>query len=151
VESIVSETTLPKAAKLAARKVTVVCFNEPAATEMAAEVGSGDPLVVTTYWEVLSRIPSDAEMFIHVDFGGNRINGDHKPVGGKYPMQFWVPGDIIRDVHTMAVSRADKSGDYTVCGCFFRGDDRLKVSPKANDNRFNLGKVAINKRAPKKP
>ena len=150
-ESIFSKTTLPKAAKLATKKVTVDGKLRLYATEMAAEVGSGDPLVVTTYWEVLSRIPSDAEMFIHVDFGGNRINGDHKPVGGKYPMQYWVPGDIIRDVHTMPVSRADKSGDYTVWGGFFRGDDRLKVSPKANDDRVNFGKVAINKRASKQP
>ena len=106
---------------------------------------------MTTYWEVLSRIPSDAEMFIHVDFGGNRINGDHKPVGGKYPMQYWVPGDIIRDVHSMPVSRADKSGDYTVWGGFFRGDDRLKVSPRVGDDRVNFGRVAINKRASKQP
>jgi hypothetical protein len=134
-ESIFSKTTLPKTATLATKKVTVDGKLRLYATEIPAAVGSGDPLVVTTYWEVLSRIPSDAEMFIHVDFGGNRINGDHKPVGGKYPMQYWVPGDIIRDVHTMPVSRADKSGDYTVWGGFFRGDDRLKVSPKANDKR----------------
>ena len=148
-ESIFSKTSLPKAAKLATKKVTVDGRLRLYATEIPAQVGSGDPLVVTTYWEVLSRIPSDAEMFIHVDFGGNRINGDHKPVGGKYPMQYWVPGDIIRDVHTMPVSRADKAGDYTVWGGFFRGDDRLKVTPKANDDRVNFGKVAINKRAPK--
>lgn len=150
-ESIFSKTTLPTSAKLATKKVTVDGKLRLYATEIPAEVGSGDPLVVTTYWEVLSRIPSDAEMFIHVDFGGNRINGDHKPVGGKYPMQYWVPGDIIRDVHSMAVSRADKSGDYTVWGGFFRGDDRLKVSPKVGDDRVNFGRVAINKRASKQP
>ena len=146
-ESIFTKATLPTAAKLMTKRVTVDGKLRLYATEMPSEVHASDPLVVTTYWEVLSRIPSDAEMFIHVDFGGNRINGDHKPVGGKYPMQYWVPGDIIRDVHTMPVSRADKAGDYTVWGGFFRGDDRLKVSPKVNDDRMNFGKVAINKRA----
>lgn len=106
------------------------------------ELDSGD-LVVAAYWEVLDRPTSNFEVFIHGDFGGNRLNGDHDPVNGLFPMRWWVPGEVVRDEFVIDVSSADKAGEYTMWYGFFRGDDRLEVSPARGDNRINLGTVVV--------
>lgn len=104
----------------------------------------GKWLEVTTYWRVLDRPRHAYKSFIHVDFGGNRLNGDHDLVEGSFPMNRWVRGDIVRDVYQIKVSRADRAGEYTVYYGFFRGDDRLRVTePTIRDNRIDLGRIAL--------
>ena len=113
------------------------------ASEITPENLDSGPFVVTTYWEVLERVSGNYEMFIHVDQGGNRINGDHDPVNGQYSMRYWVPGEIVRDQFEMDVSHADKQGNYTVWLGFFRGDNRLEISPEQSDNRINVGQLSV--------
>ncbi len=104
--------------------------------------GSGE-VAIEGYFRVLSTPPSGYESFIHVDFGANRINGDHDLVEGRFPMNYWIPGEIVRDRYMIEVSRADRSGDYTVWYGFFRGDDRLVLDPPVGDNRMNFGTLTV--------
>jgi 4-amino-4-deoxy-L-arabinose transferase-like glycosyltransferase len=149
--SIFTKESIPATAKRVDRRVVVDGKLRLVAVELPTQVQAGEQLTVVTYWEVLSKLSTDPQMFIHVDFGGNRINGDHDLVSGKYPPRFWVQGDVVRDEHSMPVSRADKAGQYTVWGGLFRGDDRMTVSPKSGDNRIELGKVWLNRKPPASP
>ncbi len=110
--------------------------------EMIDAIDSGE-FTVTTYWEVIERPAANYEMFIHVDLGGNRLNGDHDPVHGYYPMRNWVPGEIVRDQFDIDVSRADPSGTYHVYLGFFRGDDRLEVVGSASQNRVLVDTIEV--------
>jgi len=105
-------------------------------------IDSGD-VIVDTYWHVLEQPRSGWEAFIHVDFGGNRINGDHDPVEGRFAMNHWIPGEIVRDRYVIDVSSVDKAGTYTVFYGFFRGDDRLELEPSDPEDRMNLGTLVV--------
>ncbi len=136
--------TIPETARRIERRITMDNKLRLVATEISpAEVSSGE-VTISTYWEVLSRVTGTWEMFVHVDIDGNRINGDHDPVGGHFAMRHWVPGEIVRDQYTLKVSRlGDRAGDYTVWVGFFRGDDRMRVRPADSDNRVNVGTLTV--------
>jgi 4-amino-4-deoxy-L-arabinose transferase-like glycosyltransferase len=107
-----------------------------------AEIDRGQ-VTIDSYWRVLETPRAGYKAFIHVDFRGNRINGDHELVGGRFPMQYWLPGEIVRDSYQIEVGRADRAGTYRVLFGFFRGDDRLSVEPDIGDNRIPLGDLEV--------
>lgn len=142
-EHVFAPDALPPEAEEPAEVVTVDGKLRLVAVELQPrEIDSGD-LTVAAYWEVLERPSSNYEVFIHVDRGGNRLNGDHDTVGGHYPMRYWVPGEVVRDSFVIDVSRADAAGVYIAWYGFFRGDDRLVVDPPRSDNRVNLGEIRV--------
>jgi 4-amino-4-deoxy-L-arabinose transferase-like glycosyltransferase len=134
---------LPEDAQAPAEEVTVDGKLRLVAVDLSPRVIDSGDLTVAAYWEVLERPTANHEIFIHVDKGGNRLNGDHDPVGGHYPMRYWVPGEVVRDSFVIDVSRADSAGIYTAFYGFFRGDDRLVVDPPRGDNRVNLGQIEV--------
>ncbi len=141
--NVFTEETLPEGVERPGTEVLVEDKLRLAAFSVEPRsIDSGD-LAVTAYWEVLERPTSNHEIFIHVDFGGNRLNGDHDPVEGHYPMRYWVPGEIVRDRHVLEVSRADRAGTYTVFYGFFRGDNRLSIEPSESEQRLRLGVVEV--------
>ena len=106
----------------------------------------GDTMEFTMYFKVKRRISSAQEIFMHIDLAGNRIHGDHDPVGGQYPTNYWLPGDIIKDVHEIEVERFSTPGLYTIWMGFYRGDDRMEVRPEeAHDgqDRLEMGTIEI--------
>lgn len=147
-QSVIAETvftpeTLPERFVAPDSEITVDGKLRLAGIGLPDEPIDSGPFDVTACWEVLERPTSNYEAFIHVDYRGNRLNGDHDPVHGYYPMRYWVPGEIVCDTHTMEVSRADRAGDYTVYYGFFRGDSRLDVEGGASENRVPLGTLTV--------
>ncbi|HEU5217316.1 MAG TPA: hypothetical protein VFU23_01585, partial [Gemmatimonadales bacterium] len=60
----------------------------------------GDQVKMTLYFRVLDTIPDDWVVFVHVeDVDGklDRINVDHRPMGGNYPTTQWKKGEMVRD------------------------------------------------------
>lgn len=111
-------------------------------TVSPTQLRSGD-VEIAAFWRVRETPRGSYKAFIHIDYGGNRINGDHDLVGGRFPMNLWVAGDIVRDAYTVRVSRADRAGTYRIFYGFFRGDDRLTVVPASRDNRVDLGTLEV--------
>jgi hypothetical protein len=96
------------------------------------------------YWKVRRRLSSDWETFIHIDGQGQRHNGDHQTLGGRYPMRFWLPGDIIRDTHEFALEPNFAPGDYDVYFGLFLDTRRLEVQHGTHDdNRVFGGKIRV--------
>ena len=110
------------------------------------EVRAGGKLKITLYFEVLSRLPSGYKLFLHFDKPASRFHGDHEPLGGKYPTQYWLPGDYITDPHEIELPLLTTgAGVYTIYGGFWLGSKRLKVVEGPNDgvNRVKIGRVRV--------
>src|SRR5690606_22194095 len=87
----------------------------------------GEEMVITYYFKVHKRVPSSQKIFLHVDYPGNRINGDHYPNDGDFPTNYWLPGDIVKDVHPLKIDAYSSPGVYTLNMGFFLGSRRMSV------------------------
>jgi len=108
-------------------------------------VGAGQRFEVTWYWRVLDKAPSGYEVFVHVDGHGLRLNGDHVPVGGRYPTKLWEKGDVIVDTQELMVPANYRIGDYVMHVGLFSGSKRLEVKsgPNDGDNRVQAGTLPV--------
>jgi len=69
---------------------------------------------VTLYWEAVHPPEDDYVVFVHLlDATGQLVAGhDGPPMGGQYPTGAWLPGDVIPDVHPIALNPVVPSGMY---------------------------------------
>lgn len=121
-------------------------LNKPLDDEGIATYKWGDTLTITTYFRVLSKVSGDQKIFVHIDYPGNRILGDHDPVNGEFPTSQWLPGDIIKDEYSIPIERYSSVGTYTMNFGFFRSNNRMKVEPRAahdGQNRVPMGQIRI--------
>jgi 4-amino-4-deoxy-L-arabinose transferase-like glycosyltransferase len=108
-------------------------------------VSPGRTYHMKTYYRVLAPVTSEWEGFIHIDGYHRRHNGDHKPMGGKYPMSLWLAGDLLVDDHEFKLEPNFTPGTYEIYFGLFVGDTRLKVKsgPNDGDNRVNGGPLRV--------
>ena len=80
-----------------------------------------------------------------MDGEGLRLNGDHEPVDGKYPVRMWDEGDIVVDTQVLKIPANYRSGDYALLVGFYSGETRLKIVEGQNegDNRGRAGTLTI--------
>ncbi len=110
------------------------------------EYGWGDVAELSTYFRVLEPLSTDQEIFLHVDYPGSRIHGDHEPVSGDYPTSDWVPGDIVKDVHRLEIEPYSSTGTYTMYFGFYRSGRRMQVDPDSahdGENRVPMGEIEV--------
>jgi hypothetical protein len=104
---------------------------------------------ITLYFHVKDKLPAGYKVFIHFDGPGNRFNGDHVPADGRFPTQFWSPGDYISDRFVVPVPlMTTPAGTYTIWAGFFLGDNRLKLESGSaaepnGTNRVPLGTMIV--------
>ena len=108
-------------------------------------VGPGSTFSITWYLRVEAPVPGGYRPFVHIDGPGQRINGDHDPVEGRYPMRLWEAGDIIADRHEMRVPANYRRGDLTIYMGYYSGDSRLEIleGPEDDVNRARVGNLQI--------
>ena len=98
------------------------------------------------YFRSLARVPGNQQLFVHIDTRGNRLHGDHYPLGGDLPTNYWVPGDVIEDTHTIPVDNYTARGRYTINFGFYMGKKRMDAAPdKAHGgrNRVTIGELQV--------
>ncbi|MFO0628761.1 MAG: hypothetical protein U0325_24515 [Polyangiales bacterium] len=105
----------------------------------------GGSFKITFNFHVLRESPRNWQIFIHTDGQGPRLNGDHEPVGGKYPVRYWLPGDYIRDQYTISIPATYRAGIYTVYMGFFEGGDRMRLDGGNHDrdNRVVVARINV--------
>ncbi|MEM6959435.1 MAG: hypothetical protein AAF645_27375, partial [Myxococcota bacterium] len=103
--------------------------------------GAGQDFTIVWYWRALSRTPGSYKIFLHVDGAGNRLNGDHDPVDGRYPVRLWDQGDVVVDRQELTVPANYRPGQYTIWLGFFSGSTRLEVKEVANGSKDNVNRV----------
>jgi hypothetical protein len=111
----------------------------------ADSVGLGQSFHVVWVWRAKQSGIGAYQVFLHVDSGDQRINGDHDPVDGKYPVRLWDEGDIIIDRQEVSVPATSPAGMYSLFVGLFRGDSRLKVTsgPHDDQDRVRAGMVRV--------
>ncbi len=110
----------------------------------AASVLPGTPYRFIIYWRVLSRLRGEWQTFVHLDGLQRRFNADHEPLGGRYPMSAWRPGDILVDATELLLEPNFSPGHYRVHLGLYRGDARLEVTEgPAVDNRIAAGTLRV--------
>lgn len=105
----------------------------------------GGSFKITFNFHVLRESARNWQIFIHTDGQGPRINGDHEPVGGKYPVRYWLPGDYVRDQYTISIPSTYRAGIYTVYMGFFEGNDRMRLDGGNHDrdNRVVVARINV--------
>jgi hypothetical protein len=108
------------------------------------ELGAGEEFTITYHFRCLARPPA-YKMFVHIDGAGARLNGDHDPIDGRYPLRFWAPGDYILDRQTLRIPAHFRPGDYTIFLGFFEGERRMQVvrGPVDDVNRVKGGTLRV--------
>jgi hypothetical protein len=108
-------------------------------------VVAGKKFHLRTYFKVLMPIASEWEMFVHIDGGRKRHNGDHKLAEGKYPMSLWLKDDVIMDDYEFTLEPNFGPGNYSLYLGLFSGETRMKVQSGSadSDNRINGGVLRV--------
>lgn len=108
-------------------------------------VGPGQAFTVTWYWRAVTAVPGGYQPFLHVDGYGQRLNGDHEPVDGHYPIRMWSEGDVVVDRQELRVPGNYPPGDYTFYIGLYAGENRLEVvsGPKDDANRVMAGRLRV--------
>ncbi len=76
---------------------------------------------VSLCWESLQPLPADYTVFVHLldASGALASTGDGPPVQGAFPTSMWRPGDVILDVHRLALADGDaEAGRRIVVGLY---------------------------------
>ncbi len=114
--------------------------------DLPDELSRGQSFKITLYYKVIAPLGGAYKVFLHFDGPGTRFNGDHIPLEGRFPTNYWVPGFYIIDEHRMEPDRATSPiGNYQIFGGLFMGERRLKIAsgPSDGDNRARLGGVRV--------
>lgn len=70
------------------------------AVSQPAQLLPGEQVKITLFFKVLKEIPDDYVVFVHLEDADNRVermNIDHRPVGGNYPTTQWKKGETVKD------------------------------------------------------
>ncbi len=74
------------------------------------------PVTAALTWQSLRPVPYDATTFIHLKGADGSIlmQVDRQPLDGRFPTSFWVPGQIISDVVSLASIPETYTGPLTL-------------------------------------
>jgi hypothetical protein len=106
----------------------------------------GGTFRITYHFRVLREIVGSHQIFVHLDGPCPRINGDHAPVGDRYPVRYWLTGDVIHDEQRLTIPSYCRGGRYFVYIGFFQGDDRMRVTGGDHDRENRVVAARINVR-----
>ncbi|MEI8257310.1 MAG: hypothetical protein WCJ30_16675, partial [Deltaproteobacteria bacterium] len=112
--------------------------NAPGARPEVPVVPVGGAFTITYHFHSLREVPGNYQMFIHLDGQCPRVNGDHDPAEGKYPVRYWLPGDYVHDVHSLRIPGYCRPGRYQVFMGFFQGDNRMHVNGGDHDRENRI-------------
>jgi hypothetical protein len=113
----------------------------------------GKTLKLTHYWKAVASPGEGWRVFTHVEGPNHQgfINADHGPVGGKYAVSQWKPGQIIRDEHSVTLPPNWSHETVLVYVGLWRGPTRLVVKSGPNDGSNRVLAATIPVKLPAKP
>jgi 4-amino-4-deoxy-L-arabinose transferase-like glycosyltransferase len=105
-------------------------------------------LPVTLTFRVRQRPPAGYGIFMHLEDASGITNGDHQPVEGTFPTAFWLPGEFIRDEHTIDLPLAlTSAGSYRLLVGMWPGGNRARLPVTSGEtdgnDRVPLGMVTV--------
>jgi 4-amino-4-deoxy-L-arabinose transferase-like glycosyltransferase len=81
---------------------------------LAETVAQGGTLTLTLYWRALDEMDESYTVFTHLVAPDGSMTGqrDNPPVGGTYPTNLWLAGEVVADVYEIAVSADAAPGEH---------------------------------------
>jgi 4-amino-4-deoxy-L-arabinose transferase-like glycosyltransferase len=82
----------------------------------AESAASGDVLTLTLYWRALTEMDESYTVFTHLVAPDGAMAGqrDNLPVGGSYPTDLWVTGEVVADVYEIPVAADAVPGEHVL-------------------------------------
>lgn len=105
----------------------------------------GTALTVTLYWRGDRSIVASYKVSLQLLARGPRIvvQDDAVPVGWTYPTSVWIPGEVIRDEHSLSIP-AEASGDCTLIVALYDERTGRRLLPEGgSDDFWVLSSIAI--------
>lgn len=104
---------------------------------------TGPALSVTIYWQSVSAVSENYDVFIHVvDEKGQIVaQADQKPVASLAPTHRWQPGDIVRDPYKIDLPPDLPAGTYRLYTGLYLKDTGLRLpatGPNAGEHGILL-------------
>jgi len=80
----------------------------------AAVVAPGDTLTLILYWRALAEMDEPYTVFTHLLAPDGSMTGqwDSHPVGGAYPTDLWLAGEVVTDVREIPVRAGAAAGAH---------------------------------------
>jgi 4-amino-4-deoxy-L-arabinose transferase-like glycosyltransferase len=106
-------------------------------------------MVVTFYWQAVAPVDKDYTVFVHlVDEAGQiKSQADGPPLEGRSPTSSWKPGEVMKDVHTLALGPEVPPGNYRLLVGFYAPEDGLRLpvtaGPTAGEDRVLVTQVTV--------
>jgi len=117
-----------------------------------AEAEPGKDIRLTQYWKLVASPGDGWRLFTHLEGPNHQgfVNADHGPVGGKYPVSQWKPGEIIRDQHTVTLPSNWPAESVQVYVGAWRGQTRMppKSGPNDGNGRVLAATIPVKRQAP---
>jgi 4-amino-4-deoxy-L-arabinose transferase-like glycosyltransferase len=106
--------------------------------DLSAEtVKRGDRLTLTLYWQALDEMDESYTVFTHLVASDGSMIGqrDNPPVGGTYPTNLWLTGEIVADSYEIAIPADTAPGEHRLeVGMYIaETGDRLPVLGSFDD------------------
>jgi len=120
-----------------------------------ATIEPGKDVKVTHYWKVVAAPGDGWRIFTHLNgpTGQPFINADHPPVRGKYPVNQWKVGQIIRDEHNIRLPANWPHQQLMIYTGLWRsaGNARMpiKAGPHDNEGRVLAATIPVHSNSPK--
>jgi hypothetical protein len=89
-------------------QITLLSFAAP------DTVSPGAGFDITLYWEAQRSSDEDYVVFVHLlDAGGQLVaSHDGPPMDGRFPTTAWIAGEIVPDIHRLAINPEIPAGTY---------------------------------------
>ncbi|MGB0678056.1 MAG: hypothetical protein ACPGUV_00165, partial [Polyangiales bacterium] len=106
-----------------------------------AQLRVGQDFRLRLVWQADAPLHGRWRIFVHIDGAGRRLNGDHDPAGGLWPLRYWRGDDVVVDDVPLTVPVDWRRGRYTIFVGLFDGPTRLKVvvGDADGDDRLRAG------------
>jgi hypothetical protein len=116
-----------------------------------ATIEPGKEVKLTHYWKMVANPGDGWKTFTHLEGPNHQgfVNADHATVKGKYPVNRWKVGEIIKDEHTVRLPANFANPTVNVYVGFWRGPTRMPVKSGTNDDNRVLAAAVPVKVAPK--
>jgi hypothetical protein len=113
--------------------------------EAPGSVSPGTELDVTLYWEPLQPPGDDYVVFVHLLGAGGQLVASHDgpPMEGRYPTQAWLPGDIVPDVHHIALDPNIPAGTYHLQVGMYRWPSMERLPVRDEDGVEHPDRVVV--------
>jgi 4-amino-4-deoxy-L-arabinose transferase-like glycosyltransferase len=106
--------------------------------DLSAETcAAGDTLTLTLYWRALAEMDASYTVFVHLLAPDGSMTGqrDSPPLGGAYPTDLWLPGEVVTDVYEISISADPTPGEHRLEVGMYVAETgvRLPVADGSND------------------